>query len=74
MSSPSVMRSALDRYFSLHFVGPLTVLFWRGTFNTVSNLAFTGEWQIIYNVFTLLKKNPGFRPSLIRIAPLVWYR
>lgn len=41
MSLPSVVRSTLDLTFSLLCIGPLTVLFWRGTFNTVSSLAFT---------------------------------
>jgi len=43
MPLPSPVQSVLDLSFSLFFVGPLTVLFWRGTFNTVSNMAFTDE-------------------------------
>jgi len=39
-------QSTLELMFSLLCLGPLTVLFWRGTFNTVSDLAF-GELPTI---------------------------
>lgn len=40
MSPPVAVQSVLDLSFSLLWVGPLTVLFWRGTFNTITNMAF----------------------------------
>ena len=34
----------LDVFFSLFFVGPFTVLYWRGTFVTLTNLFITGRY------------------------------
>lgn len=42
MSPKSVTQDALDLAFSLILAGPLTVLFWRGTFNSVYFFAFEG--------------------------------
>lgn len=36
----------LDLAFSLLYVGPVTVLYWRGTFNILNTLAFQGK--IVY--------------------------
>jgi len=36
----NIMQSALDLMFSLLCLSPLTVVFWRGTFNAISDLAF----------------------------------
>jgi len=36
------MQSILDFSFSLLFIGPMTVLFWRGTFNALTYVAFEG--------------------------------
>lgn len=40
MAPPAGLLSSLDLCFSILFVGPFTVLFWRGTFNTLVDLAF----------------------------------
>ena len=34
----------LDLAFSLLYVGPVTVLYWRGTFNILSTAAFQGKF------------------------------
>jgi len=41
MAPPGSLLPTLDLCFSLFFVGPLTVLFWRGTFNTLTHTAFS---------------------------------
>jgi len=38
----SMIRTIIDLAFSLLCISPLTVLFWRGTFNIITDLAFTG--------------------------------
>jgi len=64
MSVRSTMQSALDLLYSLLFVGPLTVLFWRGTFNAISDIAFrdlpdfASRWYpalILYVIGTSMK-------------------
>jgi len=40
MAPPAGLLSSLDLCFSIFFVGPFTVLFWRGTFNTLADTAF----------------------------------
>lgn len=40
MSVRKTMQTALDLAFSLLCIGPLTVLYWRGTFNYITDLAF----------------------------------
>jgi len=64
MSLRSTMQSALDLLYSLLFVGPLTVLFWRGTFNAISDIAFrdlpdfASRWYpalILYVIGTSMK-------------------
>jgi len=40
MSMHKTMQSSLDLAFSLLCISPLTVLFWRGTFNLLTDIAF----------------------------------
>jgi len=42
MNSRTRIQTLMDLAFSLLFVGPMTVLFWRGTFNSLTELAFSG--------------------------------
>jgi len=40
MTVSKTMQSTLDLAFSLLCIGPLTVVFWRGTFNAITDIAF----------------------------------
>lgn len=64
MSLRSTIQSTLDLAFSLLCLGPLTVLFWRGTFNAITDIAFRdlptffSRWYpalILYLIGTTMK-------------------
>ena len=47
MVTQSAVRSIFNLVFALLCAGPLTVTFWRGTFNGITEIVFRGEDTII---------------------------
>ena len=47
MVTQSAVRSIFNLVFALLCAGPLTVTFWRGTFNGITEVVFRGEDTLI---------------------------
>ena len=50
-SMDDLLLLLLDILFSLFFVGPFTVLYWRGTFVSIVNVFITGKKQNLLNPY-----------------------